>query len=304
MIVVRGAGHPPRLGQGARRAERGPSPPCHRRAAPLSGSPAGPHPRSPPRCSVSLMLVSRVSGGWELAGERSGASLLTCAAVALGNHTSRCRHGQGRPARHCRPRLRQQQPACSSDNGRAWTWIGRARFRIALFLLVAVVAAPGDAWAQGFDTSARATRPPSAATTTAPSASTPWRSSRRPAPSQQLLRLQQRANAYAAKRDWEHALQDYSEALKRNPKFAAARRNRGLVYARTGDHERAIQDFTEAAQLDADDPHALIYRGLVYCDRREFDPRGPGFRRCPRDLPTCPYALSGRAAAAARRDCR
>jgi len=183
--------------------------------------------------------------------------------------------------------------------------IGRVRFRIAVLLLVAVVLAPGEARAQGL----RHFREGHAASQRGDYDSAireytlAIEAGDLPHPNS-FFAFNNRANAYAAKRDWEHALQDYSEALKRNPKFAAARRNRGLVYARTGDHERAIQDFTEAAQLDADDPHALIYRGLVYCDRREFDRAVQDFDAALATCPTCPYALSGRAAAAARRDCR
>ena len=184
-------------------------------------------------------------------------------------------------------------------------WIVRGRFRIALLLLVAVVAAPEDARAQ----SLRHFRDAHAASQRGDHDSAireytlAIEAGDLPHPNS-FFAFNNRANAFAAKRDWEHALQDYSEALKRNPKFAAARRNRGLVYVRTGDHERAIQDFTEAARLDPDDPHALIYRGLVYCDRRAFDRAVQDFDAALATCPTCPYALSGRAAAAAGRDCR
>ena len=176
---------------------------------------------------------------------------------------------------------------------------------VAVLLLLAVVTAPDDAWAQGlrhfrdahaasqrgdYDTAIREY------TLAIDAGDLPHPNS--------FFAFNNRANAYAAKRDWAHALQDYSETLQRNPKFAAARRNRGLVYARTGDHERAIQDFTEAARLDVDDPHALIYRGLVYCERREFDRAVQDFDAALVACPTCPFAISGRAAAAAGRDCR
>ena len=113
-----------------------------------------------------------------------------------------------------------------------------------------------------------------------------------------------RANAYAAKRDWDHALQDYSEALRLNPKFAGALRNRGTVYARKGDDARAIQDFSEAARLDPDDPHPLIWRAFVYCARREFDRAVQDFDAALAICPTCPFAVRGRAAASAGKDCR
>jgi tetratricopeptide (TPR) repeat protein len=112
-----------------------------------------------------------------------------------------------------------------------------------------------------------------------------------------------RGNAYAARRDWAHALDDYSAALRLNPKFAGAMRNRGTAYARMGDFERAIQDYGEAARLDPDDPHALIGRGLVYCERREFERATGDFDAALRICPTCPRALSGREAAHAGHSC-
>ena len=183
--------------------------------------------------------------------------------------------------------------------------IRRVPVLLVLAVLVAVVAAPGAARAQGL----RHFRDAHAASqrgdydTAIREYTLAIDAGDLPHPNSFFV-FNNRANAYAAKRDWEHALQDYTEALKRNPKFAAARRNRGQVYARTGEHARAIQDFTEAAQLDADDPHALIYRGLVYCERREFDQAIKDFDAALVTCPTCPYAVSGREAAAARRDCR
>lgn len=113
-----------------------------------------------------------------------------------------------------------------------------------------------------------------------------------------------RGNAHAAKRDWDRAIQDYSEALRLNSKFAAALRNRGNVYGRKGDYERAIRDFGEAARLDPDDPHALIGRGLVYCVTQEFDRAVGDFDAALAICPTCPRAISGRTAASAGKECR
>jgi tetratricopeptide (TPR) repeat protein len=48
-----------------------------------------------------------------------------------------------------------------------------------------------------------------------------------------------RGNAYAARRDYDRALQDYDEALRLNPKFAGAMRNRGIVYTQKGDYDCA-----------------------------------------------------------------
>src|SRR5262249_26866053 len=204
-----------------------------------------------------------------------------------------------------RRRLRLVKPTGSSDNSPRMDSIRCVPFPPPLPVLIAVVTAAAEARAQGlrhfrdahaasqrgdYDTAIRDY------TLAIDAGDLPYPDS--------FFAFNNRANAYAAKRDWEHAVQDYSEALRRNPKFAAARRNRGLAYSRKGDHELAIQDFTEAARLDPDDPHALIYRGAVYCDRRAFDRAIRDFDAALVLCPTCPGAVNGRAAAAAGRDCR
>jgi tetratricopeptide (TPR) repeat protein len=113
-----------------------------------------------------------------------------------------------------------------------------------------------------------------------------------------------RGNAHAARGDYDRALQDYSQALRLNPKYAGAMRNRGSVYVRKGDYERAIRDYSEAARLDPDDPHALIGRGFVYCQKQQFDRAVQDFDAALGICPTCPRALSGRAAASGGKECR
>src|SRR5438477_9309474 len=44
-----------------------------------------------------------------------------------------------------------------------------------------------------------------------------------------------RGNAHAAKGDYDRALADYGEALRLNPKYAGALRNRATVHAQKGD---------------------------------------------------------------------
>ncbi len=44
-----------------------------------------------------------------------------------------------------------------------------------------------------------------------------------------------RGNAYASKRDYDRAIRDYTEALRLNPKYAAAFRNRGRALVYKGD---------------------------------------------------------------------
>ena len=55
-----------------------------------------------------------------------------------------------------------------------------------------------------------------------------------------------RGNAYTDKKDYQHAIADYDEALKRNPHYAAALHNRAIARAESGDKDGAIADYREA----------------------------------------------------------
>jgi tetratricopeptide (TPR) repeat protein len=51
-----------------------------------------------------------------------------------------------------------------------------------------------------------------------------------------------RGASYANKDDYDHAIQDYDQALRLNPNLADAFCGRGLAYADKGDYDRAIAD--------------------------------------------------------------
>src|SRR6202022_3213387 len=52
-----------------------------------------------------------------------------------------------------------------------------------------------------------------------------------------------RGNAYTAKREYDHAIQDYDEAIKLSSDYAPAFNNRGVVYLKRREYDRALQDF-------------------------------------------------------------
>lgn len=59
-----------------------------------------------------------------------------------------------------------------------------------------------------------------------------------------------RGRGYSDKNDYDHAIADFTEAIKLDPKHNYAYSNRGLVYAKKGQHDRAIGDYNEAIKLD------------------------------------------------------
>src|SRR5712692_11102578 len=58
-----------------------------------------------------------------------------------------------------------------------------------------------------------------------------------------------RGMAYRSKDDSDRAIQDYSKAIKLNPKFASAFNNRGVAYDHKDDSDRATQASKQAIQV-------------------------------------------------------
>ena len=75
----------------------------------------------------------------------------------------------------------------------------------------------------------------------------------------------------------------------------------GQSFAGTGPYERLVGRVDFA--LDPDDPHALIGRGFVYCQKQQFDRAVQDFDAALGICPTCPRAISGRAAASGGKEC-
>jgi tetratricopeptide (TPR) repeat protein len=81
-----------------------------------------------------------------------------------------------------------------------------------------------------------------------------------------------RGVAYRLKGEYEHALQDYVQAIRLNPDNANAYNNRGIIYRIKGDYDRAIADYDEAIWLkNGDFPAAFYNRALAYSDKSEYE---------------------------------
>jgi tetratricopeptide (TPR) repeat protein len=64
--------------------------------------------------------------------------------------------------------------------------------------------------------------------------------------------------------DYSGAIEDFSQALARNPNIIEAYCNRGLIRVGRGDYQTAIADFNEALQIDPNHADAYNKRGNAF----------------------------------------
>jgi tetratricopeptide (TPR) repeat protein len=75
---------------------------------------------------------------------------------------------------------------------------------------------------------------------------------------------------YRVKGDLDHAIADYTEAIRLDPTFVLAYKNRGVAFEAKGDLDRSIADFTEAIRLDPTFALAYNNRGIVYKAKGDY----------------------------------
>ena len=78
--------------------------------------------------------------------------------------------------------------------------------------------------------------------------------------------------------EYDLAIADYSEALKRDPKLKYANYRRGWAYSAKGDQEKALADYNIAAERTPDDPDILNDRGHSYAQLSDLDKAQAHFR--------------------------
>jgi len=80
-----------------------------------------------------------------------------------------------------------------------------------------------------------------------------------------------RGLANAEKGLYDQAIKDFTEALQRDPKFAAAYANRGVAYGKKKLSDKAIADLTQALKLDPNDATTYSNRGNAFADKGNHD---------------------------------
>ena len=60
-----------------------------------------------------------------------------------------------------------------------------------------------------------------------------------------------RGNAYAAKADYDRAIQDFDQSIKLNPTYTKPFNNRGVAYLKKGEYDLAIEAFDRGDQAQS-----------------------------------------------------
>lgn len=106
-----------------------------------------------------------------------------------------------------------------------------------------------------------------------------------------------RGTAYSTKGDHDHAIQDFSVAIRLNPNYASAYNDRGAAYYDKGDYDNAIRDYNEAIRLNGSIAAAFYGRGESYNRKGDFDPAIQDYNEAIRLNPHFVYAYNARGAA-------
>ncbi len=80
-----------------------------------------------------------------------------------------------------------------------------------------------------------------------------------------------RGHAWKAKREIDKAISDHNEAIRLDPKFAAAYNSRGNAWKFKGEIDKAISDYNEAIRLDPKDAH--LYNQIAWIQATHQIPR-------------------------------
>ena len=106
-----------------------------------------------------------------------------------------------------------------------------------------------------------------------------------------------RGDAYLDKGDYDRAIQDYNQAISRDPKLAHALAARGDAYLEKREYDKAIQDYNQAISRDPKDVHALAGRGQAYRDTGDYDRAIQDFNETLRLAPQAALTFNARGVA-------
>ena len=93
--------------------------------------------------------------------------------------------------------------------------------------------------------------------------------------------------------DFQGALNDFNNAIRRTPRHAIAYNNRGVVYGCLGDRNKAMSDYNMATQIDPDLVYPYTNRGEIYFELGLYDMAMAEFSQSLRIMPDYQAAIAG-----------
>src|SRR5262252_5904386 len=112
-----------------------------------------------------------------------------------------------------------------------------------------------------------------------------------------VIAYNNRGNAYSARREYDHAVQDYDQSIKLNPNYVQAFNNRGVAYLKKGDYDRAMEDFDESIKLNPNYANAFANRAQTYLNMGQWDSAINDYNEALRFNPKLASSLYGRGVA-------
>ena len=103
-----------------------------------------------------------------------------------------------------------------------------------------------------------------------------------------------RGRGYRAKGDYDHAIADYTEAIRIEPNYVLALYSRGIAYFNKKDYDRAIADYTVSLRLAPGDIIALQNRGHAYQAKQDYDHATADYTEAIRIEPKFAWAFNDR----------
>jgi len=103
-----------------------------------------------------------------------------------------------------------------------------------------------------------------------------------------------RGVAYLAHQQYEKAVADFDESLRKEPRNAGAMNNRGQVSYLKGDYNAAIQDYSRAIAIEAKNPLVLNNRALAYIALDDQENALKDLQAALNQVPQYPEALNNR----------
>ena len=103
-----------------------------------------------------------------------------------------------------------------------------------------------------------------------------------------------RGNAYAAKGDYDRAIQNFDEATSSIQRDARPFNNRGVTYLKKGEYDLAIKSLDQAIKLNPDYGRAFANRAGIYLKKSEYDRAARDYDEAIRLEPDLEAGWSGR----------